>query len=118
MISAQEIKSILETYEKYDWKLRKILLTKNLKNDLKEEDLKRLFGEAEISEAEIDGAFFSRNSKNDKIAWELRHLNANPFAVFELIDREAGAAECVEILKRMENRLENYASNKMSVKGH
>ncbi len=117
MINALEIKEILETYKKYGWTLEKILLSKELKNELTDAEITELSGDAKIEHSKTDAALFSRNSKNNKQAWELRHFHSNPFAVFELIDSEVSETEKTEILKQMENRLEDYASNK-SGRGH
>jgi hypothetical protein len=114
MIKAQEIKEILETYKKYGWTLEKILLSDELKNELNDAEIKDLFGDTKVLNSKTDGALFSRSSKNNKEAWELRHLYSNPFAIFELIDLENSKDEKQEIIKQMENRLADYASNKLS----
>ncbi|MGI8545030.1 MAG: hypothetical protein ACR2MD_16340 [Aridibacter sp.] len=114
MIKLQEIKEILETYKKYGWRLQKILLSNELKNELSDAKIVNLFDDIKISNSKTDGALFSRSSKNNKQAWELRHLHLNPFAIFELIDDKTSATEKEKILKQMENRLEDYASNDLS----
>ncbi|MDQ3635576.1 MAG: hypothetical protein M3405_13860 [Acidobacteriota bacterium] len=114
MIKLQEIKEILETYRKYGWTLQKILLSDRLKNELSAAEIKLFSSGVKVSNSKADGALFSRSSKNNKEAWELRHLHLNPFAIFELIDAEISNSEKEKILKQMENRLEDYASNDLS----
>lgn len=114
MINAQEIKEILKTYNKYGWTLRKILLSNEYKNRLDNATIKDLFGDVGISESKTDGALFSRDSNNNKVAWELRYLNSNPFAVFELIDPESSDAEKETIFKQMQNKLQVYASDSLN----
>lgn len=118
MIKAQEIKEILETYKKYGWILQKILLSDKLKKELSKAEIRDIFGHTKIAHSKTDGALFFRNSENNKEAWELRHLHVNPFAIFELIEFESSDAEKQEILKQMENRLENYVSNKRTETDH
>lgn len=114
MIKLQEIKEILETYKKYGWRLQKILLSNELKNELSAAEIKLFSSGVKVSNSKTDGALFSRSSKNSKQAWELRHLHLNPFAIFELIDDKTSATEKEKILKQLENRLEDYASNNLS----
>ncbi len=116
MINAQEIKEIVKTYEKYGWTLQRILLSQELKNKLTESEIENLFGDTKILDSKTNGALFSRDSKNNKVAWELRYLHSNPFAVFELIDSESSDSEKETIFTQMENQLLDYASNNIAKK--
>ncbi len=113
MISPGQIEDILSLYKKHGWNLRRVLLCGELKDSLDDATLEELFGESELTDAEINAAWFSRPSKRGKTAWELRHLSENPYAIFELSDTEDLDQA---IVKQSENRLLEYASNKMSNK--
>ncbi len=86
MITAFEISEILSLYKKHGWNVSRVLLSSELKTSINSDEFVSLFDDVEIFDAEIDAVWFSRRSNNDKIAWELRHLNSNPFAVIEFID--------------------------------
>lgn len=107
MINSKQIEEILSLYKKHGWNLRRVLLCSDLKNSLDSETLVDLFEDCEISETEFNAVWFSRPSKHQKFAWELRHLSVNPFALFEVSDDENLDEE---IVKEMENRLKEYAS--------
>jgi hypothetical protein len=87
MISAAQIQEILSLYKKHGWTLRRVLLTEKLKDTLAD-FLERLFGEAEIVSSDIDAVWFSRISKGEREAWEIRHLSQNPYALVEVFDAE------------------------------
>lgn len=106
MIRAQQIAEILSLYRKHGWNLRRVLLSDALKNSLPD-SLEKLFGAAEVVSAEIDAAWFSRPSKADQEAWELRRLSENPFALVEIFDPEDDAEIREETLREIEARLRN-----------
>lgn len=106
MISAGEIQEILSLYRKHGWRQRRILMTDKLKNHLGS-DAAALFGTDEIVSADIDAVWFSRASRGEREAWELRHLSPAPFALLEVFDseddedvREATRHEFEEQLKK------------------
>ena len=87
MISANQIQEILSLYKKHGWALRRVLLTEKLKNSLSD-SIETLFGTAEIVSSDIDAAWFSRVSKGNREAWEIRHLSQTPYALVEVFDAE------------------------------
>lgn len=103
MITAEQIQDILSLYKKYGWKLRRVLLTDKLKNNLAD-SLQTIF-DAEITAGEIDAVWFSRPSGENREAWELRRLSETPYALFEVfeIDDEEEVRE--EIRREMEAKL-------------
>ncbi len=104
MISQTAVEEIVKLYQKHGWHLRRVLLTAELKNNLTNAP-ETIFGDAEIIESEMDGAWFSRVSNTEQTAWELRHLSASPFAMMEMIDNELGVEERQEVLEMIEDRL-------------
>lgn len=110
-MNAGQIKEILATYRKYGWNLHRVLLTDKLREKLST-SVAVIFGETEIAAAEIDAAWFTRDSGKDRIAWELRHLNPTPFALFESVEKERSEKECEEIKAEMEIRLANLIAKR------
>lgn len=104
MINETLIEEIIVLYQKHDWKLRRILLTdaayKKLSGSLKEK-----FEGIEITSSEIDAAWFSRASGEEREAWELRRLSETPYALFEMFEADDDPEVCEETRNEMEARL-------------
>lgn len=109
MIKAEQIREILSQYEKHGWKLSRVLLCDETREHL-EISLEEIFGNAKISASEVDAAWFTRPSKNERMAWELRLLSENPFALFETFEKDLDKDSRNRIKKEMETRLLEYAS--------
>lgn len=109
MIKAERISEIISQYEKHGWKLSRVLLCGETRKNL-EVSLEDVFGDVEITKAEVDAAWFTRPSKNERVAWELRLLSENPFALFETFEKDSDKDTRQEIKKEMETRLAEYAS--------
>jgi hypothetical protein len=107
MITAGQIAEILSLYQKHGWILRRVLLSERLRASLTG-SLENLFGNAEIRPSEIDAAWFSRRSKADQEAWELRRLNETPFALMEIFDAEDDEEIREEALAEVESRLKTF----------
>lgn len=103
MISVEQIQNILSLYSKYDWKLRRVLLTNELKNSIF--NLEKVFNSAEILESDIDAVWFSRPSGKDNESWELRRLSETPFALIEVFGIEDDEETCEKIRREMEGKL-------------
>lgn len=104
MIDEKQIAEILSLYKKHGWNLSRVLLSAELGNNLSDKTRKQ-FGTAEIVSSEIDAAWFSRPSKYDRQAWELRHLAAAPFALFEVFESETNEDFKRERLSEMERQM-------------
>ena len=107
MIKAGQIAEILSLYKKHGWILRRVLLSDALKKSLAA-SLENLFGAAEIRPSDIDAAWFSRKSKAEQEAWELRRLSESPFALFETFDTEDDEEIREEALAEVEERLKDF----------
>lgn len=104
MIDEKQIAEILSLYKKHGWRLSRVLLTAELEKNLSDK-IRNQFGAAAIVSAEIDAAWFSRPSKHDRQAWELRHLNAAPFALFEVFEPETDDDFKQKKLREMESQM-------------
>jgi len=104
MISESAIRGILALYDKHGWTLRRVLFSEDLKTDLSSR-LENLFGRVEIIQSELDALWFSRSSRPESEAWEIRHLSETPFALVEVIDRDFDDAERSEALRSAEIKM-------------
>lgn len=104
MITEKQITEIILQYKKHGWNLSRVLLSVKLEKNLPDKT-ENLFGAAEIVLSEIDAAWFTRPSKNQNTAWELRHLSDAPFALFEVFDAETEKDFIEEKLLEMEEQM-------------
>jgi hypothetical protein len=111
MRHSELISEIVGTYRKYGWHLRWLLLRPQTLAELQAEpDFdSRLWHGAETKEAEVDGLWFSRESHEQREAWELRLLAENPFALFETFEKDETEEQREEMRREMEARLRDYA---------
>lgn len=110
-MNAGHIEEILAQYRKFGWELESVLLTEKLRGKLSA-DIEKLFGAAEIRDAEINAAWLTRDSGKSRSAWELRHLSETPFAVFETFEKDIKGAELEENKREMETRLAKILSKR------
>ena len=104
MIDAAAIGEILKMYDKHGWKLRRVLLSADLKASLNAIGTP-VFEGADLTDSDIDATWFSRASDVRRETWEIRHLSETPFALLEVVDMAAGDSERDAILSGVENRL-------------
>ena len=102
MIDASAIRDILEMYSKHGWVLRRVLLSKDLKERIGAEIIRLLAG-IQVDESDIDAAWFSRPPKNSSVAWEIRHLSEMPYALLQNADENLDGFE--DSLHAVEERL-------------
>ncbi|MGB7207391.1 MAG: hypothetical protein WBD27_01910 [Pyrinomonadaceae bacterium] len=104
MIDAGSINEIIALYTKHGWTLRRVLLSEQLRKNLST-TVADIFGGVEVARSELDAAWFSRSSRPDCTAWEIRHLSENPFALVEVIDRETDDEEAEETFRKTEAKM-------------
>ena len=104
-----EIREIVATYEKYDWVVREFVLTKETSSEIAKR-LGQAYPRAGIRTSIVSAAWFSRPSKDDREAWELRLLSENPLALFETFPEDEDAKTKRDARDRLETRLAEMAS--------
>ncbi len=104
MISAGQIRAIINQYEKHGWTLRRVLLSTPAREYLGTDEI--VFGDALVFSAEIDAAWFSRPSTAGE-AWELRRLSDSPFAIIEVFDEDDEDDVRDETLGEIEKQMKN-----------
>ncbi|REJ79100.1 MAG: hypothetical protein DWQ47_06565 [Acidobacteria bacterium] len=103
---------ILKVYEKHGWEVSRVLLSEDALLSLKGSDIAKGL---EIVDSKVDAVWLERQSRNRKRAIELRWLNANPYALFELVDEDVSERELEKIRSRIELKLADHASGKGNV---
>ena len=104
MISVDGIAAIIAQYERFGWRLRRVLLTPELRKQLGDTS-SPLFRNAEIVNRDLDAAWFSRPSRGNGVAWEIRRLDDFPFALVEVIEVDADDDIADEVFSRLESDL-------------
>jgi hypothetical protein len=107
MIKPGQIAEILSLYRKHGWILRRVLLSDALRKNLAD-GFENLFGAAEIRSSEIDAVWFSRPSRTNQEAWELRRLSETPLALMEIFDLDDEEEIREETLAEVESRLKTF----------
>ena len=79
---------IIELYKKHGWILRRALLSEESERRLAE-----TLGEVMTIRSDFDGLWFSRRSKPESEAWELRRLSGSPFALVAVVSSDVAAEE-------------------------
>ena len=95
MIDMEAVRAVVSQYEKFGWKLERILL-KEPSNEVFS-----AFSDILIRTSTLDAIWFSRQSGSGR-AWEIRRLTGTPFALVRVIDVDASGQEHEEILKTLE----------------
>ena len=103
MTDPAEISAIIEQYERHGWRLRRVLLTRELADALG--DTAGLFPGADVRIARGSALWFSRRSHADREAWELRRVSSSPFAVVEVFPDGITDQERDRSLEDAESRL-------------
>jgi hypothetical protein len=109
MTGPAAIAAIIDQYVKHGWKLRRVLMSRDLSEALGSSEI---FAGADVRPSPYDGMWFSRRSLPDREAWELRRISAAPFAVVEVIPDEFTDQERDEVLSEAEDRMFDAARTK------
>lgn len=104
MIDKDQINEIVGLYAKHGWNLRRVLLSEALRKRI-ESATPELFGDAEVRDSDIDGAWFARSSRPGDETWELRRLSPDAFAVCEVFSEDDDDVTREEAMFEMEERL-------------
>ena len=109
MIDADSAHQVIEQYKKHGWVLRRVLFSSPLPPQAAE-----LVPGIPTQNAAIDALWFSRRSRPDCEAWELRRLSGSPFALVEVIDDGTDPDTFESILSGVELRMSSAASGPVS----
>lgn len=104
MKKAELLTDIVATYAKHGWQLQKILLTPVTTREIREVGASL----PQVTEAPFDALWFSRPSRGDREAWELRLLEGTAYALFENFEPDETEEQREEMRREMEARLRDY----------
>lgn len=98
-------------YRKHGWELKRALLRTETRTELSNEAME-LFGDAKLSDAEIDALWFTRASHGTREAWELRLVSDPPYALFETFEQDEAEEDREDVRREMESRLREYMTGR------
>jgi hypothetical protein len=101
MMDSDAIRSIIDTYNKHGWALRRVLTTALQRDSLARD----VIGNTDLFESDIDAAWFSRPPGDGPVTWELRYLGEPAFALLTSVNE--GAADFEDSLREVERRLKD-----------
>ena len=110
MNTLERVQEILETYQKYGWKIERLLMRPETRELV--EQAKVSFPGARIENGNVDALWFSRASHNNRVAWELRLVAESNYALFETFEADEADEDCEEVRREMEARLRDYVLGK------
>lgn len=96
----KQLGEVIAQYGKHGWTLRRVLLSSE-----PDDAVRAAAGDAEIRRGGQNALWFSRRSRPDAEAWELRRLDGSPFALVAVIPDEADADEREEMLADTEEEM-------------
>jgi len=110
MIDARAIQGLLAQYQRFDWQLHHVLMTREMRDTLPA-SLTVLFGNAEIVDSDINAVWFSRPAENGRIAFELRALSNTPFALVDSSEPGADETDLAALFQRVEGKMRERLSH-------
>ena len=110
MNTLERVREIVETYQKYGWKIERLLMRPETRELV--EHAKMSFSGASIENGSVDALWFSRASHNNRVAWELRLVAESNYALFETFEAEEAEEDREEVRREMEARLRDYVLGK------
>ena len=108
MNTIDRIQEILDTYQKYGWKIERVLMRPETLEVVVQGPFS--FADARIEEGSINALWFSRASHNDRDAWELRLVAESNYALFETFEVDESEEERKEVRREMEARMREYVN--------
>jgi hypothetical protein len=109
MIGVDAVKAILSQYERFGWQLHHLLMADDMRNSLGSA-AGEFFGGMEILNSDLNAAWFSRPAENGRIAYELRALDATPFALLDSTSADADEIELRDMFVDVEQQLRDRLS--------
>ncbi len=96
MIDAVTVGDVVAQYEKHGWVLRRALLSRESMSASP-----KILDAIEIEPSDFDALWFSRRSKPESEAWELRRLTGSPFALVAVVSSDASSKEVEATLSQV-----------------
>ena len=100
MIDPAAVGEIIAQYKKHGWTPRRALLS-----DANKGVLLKSFEAIEVEFSDIDALWFSRRSRPDSEAWELRRLTGPPFALIASVASAMSSEEMEATLEQVADEM-------------
>ena len=113
MSQIERLLEIVTTYRKHGWSLQRVLMTQETRDACREIEQTAL-ADAKVEVAEIDAAWFSRPSHEQREAWELRLVAHTPYALFETFEGDEEEEQREEVRREMEARMREQTARDSS----
>jgi hypothetical protein len=105
MSQTELFREIIAAYSKHGWRLRRVLMRQQTSVEMPDAIRSELFEGAEVEEASVDALWFARPSHAGREAWELRHVAATPYALFETFEADESEEDREDVRRDMLARL-------------
>ncbi|MGB7924779.1 MAG: hypothetical protein WCF57_16170 [Pyrinomonadaceae bacterium] len=103
----EQFREIITAYGKHGWRLRRVLMRTETRAQMPDDAaaLEEFFEGAAIEESSVDALWFARPSHEGREAWELRHVAATPYALFETFEADEAEEDREDVRREMLARL-------------
>jgi hypothetical protein len=109
MNQLERFNDIIATYRKHGWYLKRVLMRLETRAAVGEPS-DALFEGVAVQEAPLDALWFARASHAGREAWELRLVDAAPYALFVTFEADEAEEDREEVRREMEVRLREYTA--------
>lgn len=104
----ERIREIIAIYQGHGWRLRRVLLRPQTREQLTDEGGAIFEDAVTQEESSIDALWFARPSHAGREAWELRLVAETPYALFETFEADETEEDREEVRREMQARLKEY----------
>jgi hypothetical protein len=119
MTQLDRLNETISLYIKHGWQLSRVMLRSETLEAVKESGGASLSNDAtvmiegiEAVEVSFDALWFRRASHNGREAWELRLVEATPYALFETFEIDEMEEDREDVRREMEARLRDYVDGR------
>lgn len=105
----EQFAEVIAAYRRHGWQARRALMTAETLAETRE-GRQTLFANLVVDEALIDALWFSRPSRENREAWELRLVADTPYALFEAFEVDETEEQREQMRREMEARMREYTT--------
>ena len=108
MNTAELVSEIMATYGRHGWRLRRVLLRPQTREQLAEASHDLI--DVAVRASDFDALWFARVSHANREAWELRLIAEHPYALFEAFEANETEEEREQARQEIENRMREHVT--------
>lgn len=106
MTSLELFRETISTYRRHGWQISGVLLRPETHLAMTMDEMTATFAPAPIHITDFDGVWFQRESgAANRIAYELRLVAENPYALFEIFEPDEAEEDRADVRREMEARM-------------